>query len=469
MMEFWLTAGVIVLLAGLWIARPYFRARSIEMTSSDGAISIYRDQMDELERDLKAGQISESEFASAKMEIERRALSAARRLDTGFLSSPRSLVTAAVLVLCVGGFTMALYSKIGAPRLQDMPLAARKTEEMIRRADAGDIGSRIQLLIERTQNEPEDFETWWMLARSYAAVGDHASSADAYRHVVDLAEGRPAVLSAYAEAMTLANGNKVPAAARVIFEQLAAEQADPRARYYVALAKAQSQDFQNAINDWGLLARDSAPDAPWMPLVRRDIVNMARFLQVDVTMYLPNATDIEIASSGQSGSESVQVATLVASLEADPTDYKSWIALARARSEQGDTDGAVQAITSARRHFAGAPFVLELIAQAEFELGLDLLPPSSRGPTEEDMVAASNLSQSERDEMIEGMVAGLAARLETQPNDPDGWVMLVRSYATLGYHEKAREAAREANTVFENDLRVKQAIQSQTQGLLNVD
>ncbi len=468
-MEFWLTAGVIVLLSGLWIARPYFKARSIEMTSSDGAISIYRDQMDELERDLKAGQISESEFASAKMEIERRALSAARRLDTGFLSSPRSLVTAAVLVLCVCGFTTALYSEIGAPRYQDMPLVARKTEEMIRRAEAGDIGSRIQLLIERTENEPESFESWWMLARSYAAVGDHASSADAYRHVVDLAEGRPAVLSAYAEAMTLANGNKVPSAERVIFEQLAAEQADPRARYYVALAKAQSQDFQNAIDDWALLARDSAPDAPWMPLVRRDIVNMARFLQVDVTTYLSDATDIEIASSGQSGSASVQVSSLVASLEADPMDHKGWIALARARSEQGDTEGAVEAITSARRHFAGAPFVLDLIAQAEFELGLDLLPPSSRGPTKEEMVAASNLSQSERDDMIAGMVAGFAARLETQPNDPDGWVMLVRSYATLGQHEKAREAARHADIIFENDLRVQQAIRSQTQGLLDVD
>ena len=417
-MEFWPTAGVIVLLSGLWIARPYFKARSIEMTSSDGAISIYRDQMDELERDLKAGQISESEFASAKMEIERRALSAARRLDTGFLSSPRSLVTAAVLVLCVCGFTTALYSKIGAPRHQDMPLAARKTEEMIRRAEAGDIGSRIQLLIERTENEPESFESWWMLARSYAAVGDHASSADAYRYAVNLAEGRPAVLSAYAEAMTLANGNKVPSAARVIFEQLAAEQADPRARYYVALAKAQSQDFQNAIDDWALLARDSAPDAPWMPLVRRDIVNMARFLQVDVTTYLSDATDIEIASSGQSSSGSVQVASLVASLEADPMDHKGWVALARARSEQGDTEGAVEAITSARRHFAGAPFVLDLIAQAEFELGLDLLPPSSRGPTEEEMVAASNLSQSERDDMIAGMVAGLAARARDAAERP---------------------------------------------------
>ncbi len=468
-MEFWLIAGAVTGLAGLWMARPYFRARSIEMTSSDDAISIYRDQLDELERDLTAGQISEGECESARMEIERRALGAARRLDAGFLSSPRSLATAAGLALFVGAATIAMYSGIGNPRHPDMPLAARKTEEMIRRADAGDIGSRIQLLIEQTQEQPNSFETWWTLAQSYAALGDHASAADAYRQAADLAQDRPGVLSAYAEAMTLANGNKVPGAARVIFEQLATDHADPRARYYVALAKAQAQDFEGAIQGWSQLARDSAADAPWMPLVRRDIVNMARFLQTDVTMYLPDATGAEIASSGQSDAASDQVVALVASLEADPMDHKSWIALARARADQGDTEGAAEAITSARRHFAAAPFVLDLIAQAEFDLGLDLLPPQSRGPTTEDMAAASTLSQSERDDMIAGMVAGLAARLDSDPNDPDGWVMLVRSYATLGEHDKARRAAEQANVLFENDLRVRQAIQLQTQGLLNAD
>ncbi len=35
-------------------------------------------------------------------------------------------------------------------------------------------------------------------------------------------------------------------------------------------------------------------------------------------------------------------------------------------------------------------------------------------------------------EMIRGMVAGLAARLEQSPDDPEGWVRLVRSYAVLG-------------------------------------
>ena len=103
-MTFWLVLGALALVSGLWIARPYLRSRSVEMTGADGAISIYRDQIDELERDLAAGMISQSECDIARAEIERRALAAARHLDSGFLSSKRSLAGAAALTCAAGVF-----------------------------------------------------------------------------------------------------------------------------------------------------------------------------------------------------------------------------------------------------------------------------------------------------------------------------------------------------------------------------
>jgi len=42
--------------------------------------------------------------------------------------------------------------------------------------------------------------------------------------------------------------------------------------------------------------------------------------------------------------------------------------------------------------------------------------------------------------MIQGMVAGLAAKLDANPDDPEGWVKLVRAYAVLGDTAK-RDAA----------------------------
>lgn len=45
---------------------------------------------------------------------------------------------------------------------------------------------------------------------------------------------------------------------------------------------------------------------------------------------------------------------------------------------------------------------------------------------------------------VQGMVASLAARLEEEPDDPEGWVRLVRSYAVLGDTQKRDAALTEA-------------------------
>ena len=62
------------------------------------------------------------------------------------------------------------------------------------------------------------------------------------------------------------------------------------------------------------------------------------------------------------------------------------------------------------------------------------------GPTQEQLTAASSLRPAEQQQMAEGMVARLAARLESQPGDVDGWIMLMRSYQTLGRKDDARGA-----------------------------
>lgn len=463
-MEFWILASLVALLSAAWISYPFLKSRTVEMSSADSTISIYRDQLDEVERDRAAGLISESELEGARTEIERRALKAARTMDQGLSVSGRSLDVATVVIVGVSALTLALYQQLGSPQIGDSPLAQRQEEQLIRMADAGDITSRIQLLIREVSENPESFEDWWMLARSYSSIGDHASATDAYRNAVELAEDRPEVLSAYAESMTLANGNKVPGAARLIFQQLARDTADPRARYYVALAKAQTQNFEGALDDWAALANASAPGAPWMPLVRRDITNMARVLNRDVTQYLPDASPEEILASGggllPDGSGKA-IASVQTASQAEPRDYKALVALAESQASSGDRQAALSTLADARAQYAGAPFILQIIADAERQLGLQSSPPTRRGPTDEDVQAAAGMTEQEREDMIAGMVSGLAARLEEQPNDPDGWVMLIRSYATLGQAEAAQTAYETARAQFADNPAALQLIIAQ--------
>jgi cytochrome c-type biogenesis protein CcmH len=67
------------------------------------------------------------------------------------------------------------------------------------------------------------------------------------------------------------------------------------------------------------------------------------------------------------------------------------------------------------------------------------------------------MSEEDRQTMIKGMVEGLAARLDTNPEDLDGWLMLGRSYGVLGDFGKSADAFSRAAALRPDDLRVQVA------------
>jgi len=71
-------------------------------------------------------------------------------------------------------------------------------------------------------------------------------------------------------------------------------------------------------------------------------------------------------------------------------------------------------------------------------------PVASAGPTGADLAAASGMTETQRNDMVRGMVQRLADRLHANGNDVDGWLRLVRAYAMLGDRDKAKDAAADA-------------------------
>lgn len=66
------------------------------------------------------------------------------------------------------------------------------------------------------------------------------------------------------------------------------------------------------------------------------------------------------------------------------------------------------------------------------------------GPGARDIAAAAGMNDKQRVEMIRNMVQRLADRLHSDGSDVDGWLRLVRAYAVLGDHDKAKDAASDA-------------------------
>ena len=121
-------------------------------------------------------------------------------------------------------------------------------------------------------------------------------------------------------------------------------------------------------------------------------------------------------------------------LKLDPKAIAARFHLARARIEGGDTAGG---LADWRALLADLPAddprreaLQTAIAEAQGA------PAAPAAPA----ISGDQLTA------IRGMVAGLAERLKAKPDDPEGWVRLVRAYAVLGETARREAALREART-----------------------
>lgn len=87
------------------------------------------------------------------------------------------------------------------------------------------------------------------------------------------------------------------------------------------------------------------------------------------------------------------------------------------------------------------------------------LPPET-GPTAEDVEAASDISDADRAAMIEGMVAGLADRLQREGGPPEDYARLITSLAVLDRRGQAAEILADARARFATDAEALKVLQA---------
>jgi cytochrome c-type biogenesis protein CcmH len=163
------------------------------------------------------------------------------------------------------------------PRLAGPPAGAGEPS-------AHDIADRVAALAERLAKDPndEDVEGWSMLARSYLMMGDLPRADEASRHVAALRARQSSSPAVAAESEIVAADGVVTAAARRLLERaLTADPADPRARFYAALGRAQAGETSAALDDWLRLEAESPPDAGWIEGLRANIDRLAAELGLD--------------------------------------------------------------------------------------------------------------------------------------------------------------------------------------------
>ncbi|MGB8291803.1 c-type cytochrome biogenesis protein CcmI [Rhizobium ruizarguesonis] len=75
-------------------------------------------------------------------------------------------------------------------------------------------------------------------------------------------------------------------------------------------------------------------------------------------------------------------------------------------------------------------------------------PAAPGNPTQQDVAAAETMNAGDRQQMIRGMVESLDAKLSEDPNNFEGWMRLVRSYAVLNDKDRAAGALKRGLAAF---------------------
>ncbi len=241
----------------------------------------------------------------------------------------------------------------------------------------------------RAEADPQNPVLWQELAANLFAIGRFGEAADAYERAI-AADPESAVLwSSLGEARVMASADDpMPDDAEAAFRRaLELDSGDPRARYFLAVARDLTGDHEGAIGDWLALLADTPPGAPWETDLVRTIRQVGAINQIDVEDRLasaagtrdvlppgiaasrpgPTAEQMAAASampaSEQQAMAEGMVARLAGRIAAEGGSVDEWIMLMRSYDQLGRTGDARRARDQAIAAHPDARGRIEEIAQ----------------------------------------------------------------------------------------------------------
>jgi cytochrome c-type biogenesis protein CcmH len=370
-MLLWIVMAVLTAAASLSVLVPLYRSGRSQRPAGEAKLSIYRDQLNEVDRDRDRGLIADSEAEAARTEIARRLLRAgdAATVEGAAASEASRKVAAIVAVLVLPLAALGFYLLVGDPGLPDRPLAGRMEAPL----EEQDVGALIARVEAHLAANPEDGRGWELLGPVYARLGRYDDAVRAFSNTLRILGPTAEREADVGEAITRAGGNVVTAEARAAFERARALDATAiRPRFYLAVAFDQEGRTDEAIAAWRDILTGAPPDAPWAVVAREALARLGA--APPSTPSGPSSADIEAAEALPAEDRLAMiegmVASLAARLDADPSDAAGWARLVRSYMVLDRKDEARAALAEAQQALAKDPEKLSVVEAEARTLGL---------------------------------------------------------------------------------------------------
>jgi len=414
-MLFWIIVIALALLSALLLARAALTRRAGEEPPAAYDLRVYRDQLKEIDRDRARGVIGAEDAERLRAEVSRRILAADAKLRAHGAAAgqpkPAGWVAAGLVLATLAIGATLLYRELGAPGYGDLPLGARIAASESARADrlgqdeaearvpAADLPPEVpedylelmEKLRATVAERPDDLRGLALLVRNEAALGNLSAARAAQARIIEV-KGARATAQDYAllaDLMVSAAGGYVSREAETaIRNALERDPRAPRARYYLGLYFMQVDRPDRTFRIWNDLLEQSSPDAPWIPVIRERIEEVA--WRAGVTDYElpparntapaqetapgPTAEDVEAAGEMTTEERAEMIRGMVARLSerlaAEGGPARDWARLIGAYGVLGEAERARAIWEEAQQVFAGREDDLATLRAAAREAGL---------------------------------------------------------------------------------------------------
>lgn len=286
MTVFWIVVACLIGAALLFVVPPLFlrKESAAEVERRAVNISIYKNQLEELDIDLEAGDVSQEHYDKSRAEIERRLLEDVAAADqaSGNSSKGLTVVTAGVVALAIPLVALVMYDSLGSPDAMDPQKLAQPAASP--HGDETNMAQQIEMMVsklaQRLEENPQDIEGWVMLGRSMSVLGRYNEAVMAYEKAVQFAGEDPNVLADYADALAMAGGESLEGRPMEMLQRaLAIDPNNQKALWLGGTGLFERGDFAGAIEYWGRLMRMLSPDSEDYEAMRANIAEAESYRQ----------------------------------------------------------------------------------------------------------------------------------------------------------------------------------------------
>ena len=265
MILFWVICIAMLAVALFYVLPPALRSEAAKAKDDnarrDANVAVYRDQLTELQADLRNGIVSEEQYAQDRDDIERRLLEDTAATAPAVPKSGR--INAATrkhaYMMGIGLALVAVifYMRVGTPDgITNAATPASTTPNTSRPAASGErsqaqIEANVAALAKRLQSNPSDAQGWTMLARSYGSMERFGEAAGAYAKATELKPDDADLWAEYAFTSAMASGQRLEGKpTELIQEALKVDPNNAKALQLAGSAAFEKKDYPKAIEYW---------------------------------------------------------------------------------------------------------------------------------------------------------------------------------------------------------------------------